>query len=1167
MRLKRVRIFGFKSFADRTEFGVDGSVIAVVGPNGCGKSNIVDAILWGLGEGSAKQLRAETGQDVIFSGSAKRKALGYAEVTLLFDNEDGSLPIDTSEVAITRRLSRSGESEYQINRRNCRLKDVLELLADSGLGRAGYAIVTQREIDQALAASPEERRAWVDEAAGVQRYRVRKAESLRRLDAARDHLSRVGDLIAEIERQREPLREDAEVARRYRSIRDSLREVEAGLLIVEVAKAAREAGEAERRIGEVLKLAAKEEAQAAASERASESASKSVGDLERKLDELRARQHAVLTEFERAESSLKLGRQRLESLSHLESSLGEDARVSERHVSSAKAEIEKAAADEVKEREALERTRVETAGAGDDARKLAKRLEQLERDIEAAREAHLAKVRRDAEADHRKERLAEIARELKGIDAGLPDLQNAEKEAQQAREAAEKGWREVEERIEAAQAELREASEAEEAESQESRALLSEKGHLEGRKNGIEATLRSHEGLHKGARAILEAARKGVLKGEFRALGESLAVEPEYAEAIETALGWAANDLVVEDVKTAKSVLAWLKSQSAGRATLRPLEIANPGPDQDGVARLLKLPGVRGVASSLAACDERIRPAVECLLNRVLVVDDLETALRLPRSGEWSRAVTLQGEVVDASGAVTGGVHDASAGGLVQRRSELTKTLREIERIESRLKELAKKASSRQKERDKVASEIQRLRIAEKSKRGELEEARSWAQSLADELATAEKDRAKLQAETERLARPLPETQDRADLSELEAARTGLLRELAVRSADADQAETKMLDAEQRVLQAEERRKEAERRLAHALDHERNRRRRLEHIEPDRKKAAEEIEAAEKSRAELAKSREEVGKQLHETQERRRLKMEESFRAQEEARAARAHAQAATEAAHQAELQRARADAKRAASAQRLLEEYGLTENDALEKEPSIELPKDAASVTAKLRRELRAMGDVNLGAVEMYERLEQRHEELEAQRQDILSGMAEVESSIRELDELTRERFVGTFEKVREAFAEMTVRIFQGGEGIVRLTDPNDLLSSGIEIDVTLPGKKRQKLELLSGGERSLCATAFLFSLLKVKPSPLVILDEVDAPLDGRNVERFVEMLKEFSKTIQFVIVTHNATTIAASPVWLGVTMQEPGVSTLVPATLPPESEDHERSVAAVAL
>ena len=302
MRLKRVRLFGFKTFADRTEFDIDGGIVAVVGPNGCGKSNLVDAILWGLGEGNARQLRAQTGVDVIFGGSSRRKSLGFAEVTLLFDNEDGVLPIDSSEVSITRKLTNSGDSDYSINRQSCRLRDIFDLLADTGLGRTGYSIVGQKEIDQALSASPEDRRAWVDEAAGVQRYRARKNEALKRLAAAQQHMQRVNDLLRELEVQRDPLKEEAEVARKYRTAQNSLREVEVGLLIGELVKAVKETEELEARIAESQKLATEENSRAEVAESAAQAISEKAAGVEREIELLWSTHQRALTAQERSES-------------------------------------------------------------------------------------------------------------------------------------------------------------------------------------------------------------------------------------------------------------------------------------------------------------------------------------------------------------------------------------------------------------------------------------------------------------------------------------------------------------------------------------------------------------------------------------------------------------------------------------------------------------------------------------------------------------------------------------------------------------------------------------------------------------------------------------------------------------------------------------------------
>ncbi|MEQ1934170.1 MAG: AAA family ATPase, partial [Fimbriimonadaceae bacterium] len=421
MRLKRVRIFGFKTFADRTEFDVSGGVIAVVGPNGCGKSNLVDAILWGLGEGNARQLRAQSSQDVIFSGSSKRKPVGFAEVTLLFDNEDGALPIESSEVAISRRLTRSGESEYSINRQNCRLRDVLDLLADSGLGRAGYSIVGQKEIDSALAASAEDRRAWIDEAAGVQRYRGRKLDAARRLNQAQNHLERVADIVAEIETQREPLKDEAEVARRYRSIMQSLREVESNLLVVEIAKASREVAELEAKVNDSQRLAEKENQLAESLDRQAAQTALELRRLDFSLDELRAKLNDAHMKVERADGAIKLCNLKLSNLDDLEKNLDDES--GHVRLDEARKEVESTSTDFKEEEKALDELRILLSGAGDQATALRKELAELDSQLTKARDQHTQRLKLEAESAHRAERQKTIRRELKGIIENLPDLQ------------------------------------------------------------------------------------------------------------------------------------------------------------------------------------------------------------------------------------------------------------------------------------------------------------------------------------------------------------------------------------------------------------------------------------------------------------------------------------------------------------------------------------------------------------------------------------------------------------------------------------------------------------------------------------------------------------------------------------------------------------------------
>lgn len=1157
MRLKRVKIFGFKTFADRTEFNVDGGLIAVVGPNGCGKSNLVDAILWGLGEGNARSLRASNSQDVIFSGSSRRKGVGFAEVSLLFDNEDGALPIDSSEVSITRRLSRSGESEYSINKQTCRQRDIFELLADSGLGRAGYAIVGQKDIDNALAASPEERRSWVDEAAGVQRYRARKTESLRRLSSAQQHLSRVHDILTELETQREPLREEAEVARRYKSALNSLREVESGLLINEVAKAVREVEELEKRIGESSRLAQEELTRAEGLDRQVKAIGEQVSSIEQEMDSVRGLQQGSLTAMERAIADLRLAEQRLESLDHLEQSLDEEAGKGQARVTELQAEIETLTVEEKTELEALDRLRIEHVGAGDEAKALQSKLQELEKQLITAREAHVLKLKREAHAEQQKERSRLARRELKGIQDSLPDLEQAVGESKAAFDEQLAAVKALQEQVKGIEDRLSGDRAQDEQDALASRRLLAERATLEGRRRGIEATIETHEGLNQGSRAVLEAAERGVLAGKYQPVGEAITADKDLALAIETALGGSANDLIVDHDSDAKAAISFLKEHRLGRATFQPISLMRPFEPSFELRKVLGEKGILGRASELIQCEYRVKPVIDSLLGRVLIVEDLDTSLRLAKTTGWSRMVTLDGEVVHSSGAVTGGHSQKQGYGLVQRKADLAELEKEIAKIDRLVSDAESRAKKRGSERQKLLDEAAGIKTQIDDRQEELEDARSYYQTLNEELQAAIKAKGRLEHELQQLNPTGVDGLGEVNVKAIEAQRDDLIHQLASRSADATTAETLLREAEQRIAQAQMRLYTARKRLEATQENEQGRDKRMANLEPEREKARQEIKRAEVQRDQGQKDKEEASARLEKAQEAKRTLLEQSLQLLEDAKAARANASSMGDGVHQAELNRARAEARRASSLQRLYEEYGLTEEDALEQEGMHEVPDDAATVVTRLRRELKAMGDVNVGAIEAFERLTVRFDELDVQQRDILEGIEQVQASIKELDKLTGDRFQETFTKVQAAYEQMFQKLFGGGEGRIILTDPNNVLESGIEIEVQLPGKRRQQLQLLSGGERALCATAFLFSLLYVKPSPLVVLDEVDAPLDGRNVERFAALLHEFTNKTQFIIITHNPTTIEEAPVWLGVSMQEPGVSMLIPSRVSERAQE----------
>lgn len=1149
MRLKRVRIFGFKTFAEKTEFNLDGDVIAVVGPNGCGKSNLVDAIMWALGESNARHLRAQAGQDVIFSGSAKRRPVGFAEVTLLFDNEDGALPIDTAEVAVTRRLTRAGESEYFINRRTCRQRDVYELFADSGIGRSGYSIVGQREIDQALAASAEDRRAWVDEAAGVQRYRARKIESLKRLSSAKDHLTRVDDILGELETQREPLRDEADVARKYETAAKALRDVETGILIKELAAAVGDQAEALERLESAAVRLREESARAEEIEAAAERARENLRGWDQQEDGLRTGLQDALMRVERAQAATRLGEERLRSLDDLETTLkaGDGAAA----IAEIESELDREAEEERRAEAALAELRITLGGADEEARETAHRLKEAEVALAKGREVEIARVRALAEIQHRAARREAAGRELDGALADLPRLQAAMAEAEAAVGEAESRLVAIQEQRQAIEAEGRARDGRREDLARGIRDLLSEQAALDGRRRGIEATIQNYEGLAQGSRAVMEAVRRGELAGSYLPVAEAIHAERRLAVAIETALGAAANDLIVEHEREAQAAIAYLKERRLGRATFQPVALMRPSnPNRDGDA-LLADERVVGWASARVEAPEWARPVVESLLGRILIVRDLDAAVALARTKGWSRLVTLDGESVHASGAVTGGVSAKQPYGLVQRKADLGEIDREAKALARVLSDKEAEAARLESEVREAESDRARGNQEIEAARLEAAEAKQFAHTVVTELRAAERSRDKLMGEIAELDQPAEEVET-VDIAALQASRDDLTRILASKSADGEQARRRLEESEVRSREAVQRRAAVNKRLESAQSDETRRARRLENLEPERARIAQEIaaHAAETDRATADQTH--LSVQIEQARGARETARQDYDRLIGEGKEARETIAAFGAANHQAELARARAESKRAAAAERLLEEYGIGEEDALNQAPDVELPPDAPPLASRLRREIRAMGAVNLGAIEAYERLTARYDELDAQRADILEGVEQVQASVHELDKLTRDRFLETFGRVEAAYQALFQKLFGGGEGKVLLDTPSNVLESGIEIEVTLPGKKRQRLELLSGGERALCAAGFLFALLQTKPSPLVVLDEVDAPLDGRNVERFAEVLLSFAGLTQFIVITHNPTTIEKATVWLGVTMQEPGVSTLVPARLP---------------
>jgi len=1132
LHLKRIKLYGFKSFADRTELELDPKLLAIVGPNGCGKSNIVDAILWGLGEHNPRALRAANAADVIFSGSARRKGLGYAEVQLTFDNEDGNLSYPAPEVVVTRRVTLDGEGEYYVNGKACRQKDVVDLFADTGLGRTGYAIVSQSEVDAILSAQPEQRRLLIDEAAGVQRFRVRKADTVKRLDAASQHLRRAQDLVDEIDRQIAPLEEQAMAARAYRNAKSRLDGLELGLSIRDLVGLNEALAEAEREIKAITDDILKTDRLLGERERQSSKVGASVAEADKELDHRRNLHQGAFTGLERADSAVALAIERLRALEELLQA--EEERMSALGVERERLGSERAALAVKVEELAKELQAVITID-GSGAQALRESLETKRAEWTAARDLQLQA--REQEVERRQAVLAltrlrdETAEEQRKKEIAAGEVQ--------ASEERKANCLAVLEQAEVALSKTRNASD-------DLRERRSE--HLLHR---AEAD-RDLAALQAKAQTLLHALPDdagAALLGEgdlpIERLAARLDVAEEHRVAVDAALGPLAGILIGNDLDTlAKCVTTMADSGGRGAVIAREKLLVLNG---DFRARC-KDAGALGVAADFVSSRSEDRDAVEALLGRIPVAKDWHAAMGLADTVEgWTKVVTLRGETLHPAGAVEAGssrgrvVVESELRDLAQKAQDLEETVRrhgaEIAAIEGRLadngSELRALESAVVSSREEVSlvsreSEAAKQRLLIASKR--VEEMEAWIMHLGEQIAA------------------MPETVPVENIGVLENEVAELERAIAAAEATERHEREGRQALEKRLHEERERLARLEDRIASSASQEDTDRQKLMELARQLERLEAEKESAELSRARALETRQTADDEFERARLHRSALLEQSFGISDEVKTLRRTRDELTERMHQTDLDRAKADIRRAQLLKTLAEEREISMQQAIELAETIELPPEAAAEAAALRREIRRLGEVNLGAMEALESMGARRDDLVEQRDDLLEAQSKLLESMREIEDATKERFLTTFGAVQAAFADVFATLFEGGGAAIRLSHPDQPMTSGIEIDVQLPGKKQQRMELLSGGERSLTAVAFLFSLLAVRPSPLCILDEVDAALDGRNVERFCELVKAFAEKMQFLIVTHNAVTIEAAHIWYGVTMQEPGVSTVIP-------------------
>ncbi len=1175
MYLKSLEVQGFKSFPDKTLIRFGDDITAIVGPNGSGKSNISDAILWVMGEQSSKTLRGAKMEDVIFSGTQKRGSVGFAEATLTLDNTDRALPYDADEVMVTRRYYRSGDGEYYINRQSARLKDINELFMDTGLGREGYSNIGQGRIDEILSLKSGDRREIFEEAAGISKYRHRKEETERKLERTEDNLMRIGDKVSELELQLEPLKQQSEKAKRYMELKDELQGVEVAVWLDTLDK---------------LSAAAKK------AEEDYNSASFVLQQAHDDLDKLYARAEAMGDTLRERDSELENVRVKVSMLEATHQQL--DGQMAVLH-----GNVENNTQNILRIKEELQGQEDRNGGIASQIQQTRLRISEIETTLEEKRRSletlrqQLTEMTSNAQGITRqflelRGKETSLAADIAGREADVRGLQQSLEQTQtRAAEldgdlsSGEDRRSQAQENLDNTRKELYRAQENVTAANntiagynlrlntriQKRDALAEQLRDLTGKLNSVSAKAkvframeRDFESYQKSVRMVMQEAQRGTLHNIHGPVSRLIRTEDAYTVAIEIALGGAMQQIVVDQEQDGKAAISYLKRTGGGRATFLPLStIRGKSLQESGLERCR---GFVGVASDLVSSDERYRGVVENLLGRTVIAQDIDAAIAMANQyRNRFKIVTLDGQVMNPGGSMTGGSVNKEAG-ILSRANELEKLTRQEKTwnqqklaTEAELQEAQRGVDQVQFQLDTAREQLreaedQVLRLQGQEKQHEI-----LLDTIAEAVASAQRERKALQdretGDRERCAAQQAKIQVYTE--QLSQIRQQIARLEGSQSEAA--AATASISDTMTAQKTEEAALEAER--ATALSHIADLQNLRSAMEGDREKKLALVEATAEENARLE---EEIAllqtrQQENDVQaEEMRSNMQAILKARAEAEATKTRSERESQEKNKDILTMERACAaleqKKITTSMeerqiidKLWDSYGLTPGTAGEHRGQIESVSAGNRRIAELKRKIGALGTPNLGAIEEYARVNERYTYLSSQRDDVLTSKRELESIIKGITQEMTTIFVSEFQKIDHYFGQTFEEMFGGGKGQLILENPEEPLTCGIEIRVQPPGKQVKTITLLSGGEKAFVAIALYFAILKVRPTPFCMLDEIDAALDDRNVERFATYMHNLSEKTQFIVITHRRGTMEASDVLYGVTMQEQGVSKLL--------------------
>ncbi|PYG87068.1 condensin subunit Smc [Ruminiclostridium sufflavum DSM 19573] len=1181
MYLKRLEIQGFKSFADKISLDFASGITAVVGPNGSGKSNIGDAVRWALGEQSAKTLRGSKMEDVIFAGTENRKPVGFAEVSLTIDNSDNYLPVSYSEVTITRRVYRSGESEYYINKTSCRLKDIYELLLDTGIGRDGYSIIGQGRVDEILSTKSEDRRHIFEEASGIMKYKVRKQEAERKLELTEQNLIRIKDIINELESQIEPLREQSEAAKKYLTLRDALKELEINVYLDSIDNLKEKIKEYEVNFKDIKDNIEAEERKLRNITAQNQQKNEILKELEIKVNEARDKYYIVEANLEKSSSEINVNREKINSLDQNMNRLDEEI-----------SEIDSKTELLLKEEKNRQSKIVYLKGQQEEfSAKLFKYQAELdavistlgesERKIEMLKAGIMDKL--DIQSDKRtqinniKNHIENIKKRQNSIGTEIYTLKLEKDKDNMKKEDLTESIRNTVMLIKHEKEKIEELS----TEKHEFKTALIDLEKQQGTvKTDIQVKASRHrllrdmeksmEGYSRSVKEIMNACKASADfgKGIHGTVAQLFSVDKRYETAIEMTLGGALQNIVSSSEDDAKKAIDFLKRNRMGRATFLPVTaVHGKRLDDNTINKLKEYNGFCGIASDLVHCGDKYKGIVLNLLGKVVVAENLDAGINIARKFSYSfRIVTLEGDILSTSGSMSGGSSDHKGSGILGRSREIAELEEAVEGLKKqdiRLGEKAAEVRSMIAETDtELNEENTRLRDNElvktrdenhlsmlednilktAAKIGMLNDEKSqMVQQEQDTVREMEKYELELEAIEKDISLTkavIAEHQEKFKSDQ--TVRDGLHEDITdfkisvnsiAESLQSVNEHMERINTDKETMHKSKVRKEHEKLKA------------SDEIES----LKQEIEGLENAIKKLQAEKTGRTMEIDRLAEEKKVLEEESSDFIERLNASNKTIHLLQEEYNRFDVKNTKAEAEMKAIQDRMWDEYELTYTNAAELKKEIRSLPEAQRTINDYRTQIKLLGPVNVSAIDDYIKTKERYEFMSAQQEDMEQAKEKLHKIIHEMVQVMKKQFVEQFKIINENFGIVYRELFGGGHAELIICDMDNVLESGIEIAVQPPGKRLQNMMLLSGGERAFTAIALLFSILRMKPTPFCLLDEIEAALDDANVYRFGEYLKKFSKNTQFIMVTHRKGTMEAANTMYGVTMQEHGISRVV--------------------